>query len=45
MMEEHLRYPFIEGNKDLPKDKEEDIRELNKWLQTQPHLPKISGKC
>ena len=28
-----------------PKLQEKDVKALVKWVQNQPHLPKIGGKC
>ena len=39
-----LKYPFIDGYKDLPKDKDNELREIKKWIETQPQLPKLNGK-
>lgn len=39
-----LGHPFIDGCKDTPMDRDEDIRQLRLWLQKQPHLPSMTGK-
>ena len=44
MARKELKYPFIDGCKDLPKEKENDLREIRLWLETQQQLPKLSGK-
>lgn len=36
-------HPFLNGLKDIPEDKEEDLRQLRLWLQKQPHLPALTG--
>ena len=44
MADKCMKYPFIDGCSNLPKDKEDDLREITKWLETQPQLPKFNGK-
>ncbi|KAK5638468.1 hypothetical protein RI129_012763 [Pyrocoelia pectoralis] len=37
-----LSHPFMNGLKELPLDKEEDLKEIRLWMDGEPHLPYIS---
>lgn len=28
-----------------PKLQEDDVKLIHKWMESQPHLPKITGEC
>lgn len=44
MAKDQIKYPFMEGCKNLPKDKDEEVKQVKSWMETQPHLPEISGR-
>ncbi|EEB19783.1 conserved hypothetical protein [Pediculus humanus corporis] len=39
-----LSHPFINGCKNLPDDKDEELKEIRYWVSTQPHLPPLKDE-
>ncbi|KAK6636497.1 hypothetical protein RUM43_010158 [Polyplax serrata] len=39
-----LNHPFLNGCKNLPTDRSEELEQMKIWMQTQPHLPPLKGR-
>ncbi|KAK6640625.1 hypothetical protein RUM44_012321 [Polyplax serrata] len=39
-----LNHPFLNGCKNLPTDRSEELEQMKLWMQTQPHLPPLKGR-
>lgn len=41
---EKYRHPFCDGCKNLPDDRDEELKQIKDWYATQPHLPQVSDE-